>query len=139
MWTRKDYEEQQESYYFNLFYSAILIYFLAIFTRALIISFSCLATSYNLHKIMIEKVLRAPIKFFDTTPIGRILTRLTQDIGTFDFIMPVTGNFVLNNTFRAFSILILICVSVPFMIIPAAIVIFLAVWIRKIVILPQND
>jgi len=57
---------------------------------------------------MAHKVLRAPIKFFDATPIGRILTRLSQDIGIYDQIMPLTANYLFNNGFRAVSIVILI-------------------------------
>lgn len=56
---------------------------------------------------MFMKVLRAPIPFFDSTPIGEILTRLAQDIGVFDFMMPNTMNIVLNNGFRALAIIVL--------------------------------
>lgn len=77
------------------------------FLRSAIISLTCLVTSRNLHNLMILKVLRAPISFFDSNPIGRILTRLTQDIGAFDFLIPANAQKALNNTFRALSIAIL--------------------------------
>jgi len=139
LWTRKDLDEQQKAYYFHLFYLTIVLYFTAVILRALIICFSALLTSKNLHSLMIYKVFRAPIRFFDITPIGRILTRTAQDIGVFDNVMPLIANFVLNNMFRAISIVILMCVAVPFILVPALLVLFLALWIRKVVILPQND
>lgn len=38
----------------------------------------------NLHNQMLQRVLRAPINFFDTTPLGRVLNRFTTDIQTSD-------------------------------------------------------
>jgi len=97
IWTKEDKEEQRNPIYFNLFYGIILFYFLIIFIRSIFITGSNIITSRNLHKLMIEKVLRAPIQFFDNTPIGRILTRLSQDISCFDFLLPLNMSFVLNN------------------------------------------
>lgn len=139
IWTRKNKDEQRNANYFHLFYGVILLYFFVIFIRSILVTMSCLLTSKNLHNLMVEKVLRAPIAFFDTTPIGRILTRLAQDIGTFDFIMPLTYNFVLNNSFRALAIVILMVVSAPFVLIPAIISLGFMYWIKRRSILPQND
>ncbi|KAG6856152.1 hypothetical protein H0H87_007058 [Tephrocybe sp. NHM501043] len=43
-----------------------------------------LAASLNLFKTALTHVLRSPISFFDTTPIGRILSRLSKDQDTLD-------------------------------------------------------
>ena len=138
-WTRKSKKDQQDSGYIHLFYGSILVYFLVIFIRAMMVTVSCLVASKNIHEKMVYKVLRAPIKFFDATPIGRILTRLAQDIAAYDFILPMTMNFVLNNGFRALSILILMIITVPFVAVPAIFALLMMYLIRKRTILPQND
>ncbi|TLD39578.1 hypothetical protein E2P81_ATG00565 [Venturia nashicola] len=50
------------------------------------VSLSCLGT--NASKIMLRdsmyRVLRAPMSFFDTTPLGRITNRFSRDIDTMD-------------------------------------------------------
>ncbi|KAJ3114439.1 hypothetical protein HK100_001659 [Physocladia obscura] len=40
--------------------------------------------SKKFHKGLIERILYAPMRFFDTTPIGRVLNRATKDISVID-------------------------------------------------------
>lgn len=42
------------------------------------------------HDKMIQSVLRSPMRFFETTPIGRILNRFTLDISDVDLSLPFT-------------------------------------------------
>jgi len=39
---------------------------------------------------MLENLLRNPIKFFDITPVGRVLNRFAKDVDTMDIILPMT-------------------------------------------------
>lgn len=47
-----------------------------------------LKSSTGMHKSMTMAVLRADIKFFDSNPIGRVITRFAKDVTVFDLIMP---------------------------------------------------
>jgi len=47
-------------------------------------AFASLIASLNLFKAALSHVLRSPTSFFDTTPIGRILSRLSKDQDTLD-------------------------------------------------------
>ncbi|KAG1671331.1 Multidrug resistance-associated protein 4 [Nymphon striatum] len=48
----------------------------------------CLRAARNLHDRMFNKLLHAPIKFFNCNPIGEILNRFTKDIGEIDEYIP---------------------------------------------------
>jgi ABC-type multidrug transport system fused ATPase/permease subunit len=50
-------------------------------------------SSYGLYKRMIHSLLRAPLSWFDTTPIGRILNRATKDQENVDNQLPVRITF----------------------------------------------
>jgi ABC-type multidrug transport system fused ATPase/permease subunit len=46
------------------------------------------AASKTLHSSILFGVLRTPMAFFDTTPIGRIINRFAKDIDSIDSSLP---------------------------------------------------
>lgn len=42
----------------------------------------------RIHNLLLERVMRLPAKFFDTTPIGRILQRFSRDVEVVDSKLP---------------------------------------------------
>ncbi|KAF9447357.1 multidrug resistance-associated ABC transporter [Macrolepiota fuliginosa MF-IS2] len=71
----------------------------AIFTFLLSLSFAILSlyASLNMFKTALRGVLRSPTSFFDTTPIGRMLSRLSKDQDTLDNELSMTLNQFLNT------------------------------------------
>ncbi|KAF8235236.1 multidrug resistance-associated ABC transporter [Tricholoma matsutake] len=54
------------------------------FILSFLFSFASLIASLNLFRAALSGVLRSPTSFFDTTPMGRILSRLSKDQDTLD-------------------------------------------------------
>ena len=78
-------KEKQKDYTTLLVYGSIVTLSL-VFT---IVSSFCfyltaLKASENLHNKMTKAVIEAPVIFFDTNPVGRILNRFSKDIGSME-------------------------------------------------------
>ena len=73
---------------------------------------------------MLKNILRSPMSFFDTTPLGRVLNRFSKDIYTIDEVIPRSIRSFLYTSLRVVSTLIVIVIATPtftIVIIPLAI------------------
>jgi ABC-type multidrug transport system fused ATPase/permease subunit len=50
----------------------------ALLVTSLIFAIGCLRAARDLHNKLLNNVLRLPMAFFDTTPLGRILNRFSK-------------------------------------------------------------
>ncbi len=56
---------------------------------------SCHITARSLHNQMFNSLLRAPVLFFDSNPIGRVVNRFSKDVSSIDEqLSETTYNFV---------------------------------------------
>lgn len=69
--------------------------------------------SLHLHNDMLLSVLKAPVAFFDTTPLGRIINRFTRDVGFFDVSIQLNYLGLLQCVFFAIASVTITVVSQP--------------------------
>lgn len=68
-----------------------------------------------MHTAMSYQVLRAKIVFFDSNPIGRVVTRFSKDVGVLDFIIPTLTIFIAQGIFRTVTVAITISIINPYL------------------------
>ncbi|XP_049393908.1 ABC transporter C family member 13 isoform X2 [Solanum stenotomum] len=88
--------------YSTTFYLAILSLFclansLLTLVRAFAFAFGGLRAAVKVHDRLLEKLMSAPISFFDLNPTGRIINRLSSDLYTIDDSLPFILNILLAN------------------------------------------
>jgi len=111
--TDTNYENKSRSFYLGIY--AMLAVTLGIFTflRSFsLVRFGCEA-SFKLHRDLITTILYAPQSFFDTTPIGRILSRFSKDFYSIDIELNEYLDFVLFMTLQAVVSIASIVVVTP--------------------------
>lgn len=70
-----------------------------------------------LHENMLSSILRAKLKFFETTPIGRILNRFSKDMHTVESVIPSTFENFVYCGLDALTSIIVIIITTPFFIV----------------------
>jgi len=78
---------------------------------ALLFALMSVHASRILHSRMLANILRAPMMFFDTTPIGRILNRFSRDVETVDGLLPFNTRSWLSTFFNVVATIIVISYS----------------------------
>ena len=122
-----------------IFGVSILVYIVGSFLRSFIILTLLLVSTTNLHKAIVEKIVRSKILFFDSNPIGRIFTRFSKDITTLDLVLPPIFNLATFVGFRSLSVFLMIIVVFPWMVIALAVVVFFMVYIVKKALKPIRE
>ncbi|XP_058067672.1 ABC transporter C family member 13 isoform X3 [Magnolia sinica] len=95
------------------FYLVILCIFsvansLITLARAFSFAFGGLRAAVQVHTKLLNKLINAPVIFFDQNPSGRILNRLSSDLYTIDDSLPFILNILLANFFSLVGIAIVL-------------------------------
>ncbi|KAL4281559.1 hypothetical protein GQ457_03G042490 [Hibiscus cannabinus] len=88
--------------YSTSFYLLVLCIFCIVnssltLVRAFSFAFGGLKAAVQVHNTLLNKVINAPVQFFDQTPGGRILNRFSSDLYTIDDSLPFILNILLAN------------------------------------------
>ena len=72
-----------------------------------------LEASKLMHNSMLERILNAPMSFFDTNPLGRILNRFSKDIDAIDSTLPTFVRSWINQLLSAIGTVIAVVFAIP--------------------------
>ncbi|WFD33890.1 hypothetical protein MCUN1_000716 [Malassezia cuniculi] len=105
---------EDRTMYFLQVYSAIVVAFILItVVRDIIQIAASLSASTRLYEGMVASLLRAPPQFYDRTPIGRIMNRLSKDIQEVDQEMSPVLQMTLENLVSLVAVIAVICWATP--------------------------
>ncbi|XP_017164453.1 canalicular multispecific organic anion transporter 1-like isoform X1 [Poecilia reticulata] len=100
---------------------------LFVFLGTLLLTNAAVNASRVLHSRLLNNVLRVPMVFFDTTPLGRILNRFAKDIFTIDETIPHLFSSWIIHLLGILGTIVFLCLSTPLfiiVIIPLAVIYF---------------
>ncbi|XP_053420105.1 ATP-binding cassette sub-family C member 4-like isoform X7 [Nycticebus coucang] len=86
--------------------------------RSLLSFYVLVNSSQTLHNRMFESILKAPVLFFDSNPIGRILNRFSKDIGHLDDLLPMTFSEFIQVFLQMVGVIAMSVAVIPWMAIP---------------------
>ncbi|KAL5337394.1 P-loop containing nucleoside triphosphate hydrolase protein [Aspergillus crustosus] len=95
--------------------------------RTLIILNGSIKASKTMFEQFTTAILRSPLRFLDTTPVGQILNRYTSDFATLDSDLAERMSYVLHGTVSILGVIVAALVTSP-LIVGLAVVALLASW-----------
>ncbi|XP_043558304.1 multidrug resistance-associated protein 5-like isoform X2 [Chiloscyllium plagiosum] len=94
-------------YYAGIYALSMAVMLIIKGVRGVVFVKGTLGASSRLHDELFHKILRGPMKFFDTTPSGRILNRFSKDMDEVDTRLPFQAEMFIQNI-----ILVFFCIGV---------------------------
>ncbi|ODQ64107.1 hypothetical protein NADFUDRAFT_84114 [Nadsonia fulvescens var. elongata DSM 6958] len=100
--------------YYILIYGLLgVLYMLVSTMRDFVVFFGGLNASKNLFNQLLTSVLFAKLRFFDSTPVGRIMNRFSKDIESIDQEISPTALYMVQSLLNAVAVVILISIITP--------------------------
>lgn len=130
-WADQPFDEQQKDFYPKTMLLLIGISFLCAILRELTIFNIIIRSTSNIHKEMSKRIVRATVVFFDSNPIGRILTRFSKDMAVLDLIVPTVAVLISYGFFRTLTVTAALCIVNPYLLIPLVFVLFYFYYVMK--------
>ncbi|CDZ97117.1 Multidrug resistance-associated protein/mitoxantrone resistance protein, ABC superfamily [Phaffia rhodozyma] len=115
IWSESSINGWKQGQYMAVYASLGLANALFTFAGTLLVYFAGIATSYNLFNKAYNGVLAAPVTWFDSTPTGRIISRLSKDVSTLDNQLPRDWVNVLTMGLTMLGTIALVFYSFPYL------------------------
>ncbi|XP_045395745.1 ATP-binding cassette sub-family C member 5 isoform X4 [Lemur catta] len=89
-------------YYASVYALSMAVMLILKAIRGVVFVKGTLRASSRLHDELFRRILRSPMKFFDTTPTGRILNRFSKDLDEVDVRLPFQAEMFIQNVILVF-------------------------------------
>lgn len=113
---------QPQGFYMGIYAGLGLGQATALFFTGSIFAMLTYSASQRLHRAAIERVMRAPMSFFETTPLGRIMNRFSKDIDTIDNVLGDSARMLTMTASNIAGAIILIAILLPWFLIPVFVI-----------------
>lgn len=101
------------TYYLGIYAVIGIAYVLTCFSREVLLFAGSLHASWHIHRQLLEAIMRAKFKFFDSTPLGQLMNRFSKDIEAIDQEVSPVAMGLLNCLASVITIVVLISVITP--------------------------
>ncbi|KAJ3089424.1 hypothetical protein HK102_006441, partial [Quaeritorhiza haematococci] len=87
--------------------------------------------SLKLHSLLLNRIMNAPLRFFEVTPLGRIMNRFSKDIGSVDSDIMNSMGFFVREIIQGIVILCVITFITPIFLVAIAPIALVYVWVAQ--------
>ncbi|VEU19621.1 DEKNAAC100393 [Brettanomyces naardenensis] len=113
-WTSDKFSQYKSGFYIGIYVLFTFLFVLCAAWQFCTIVYLCNNAAKNLNIKAMKRIMRAPMSFFDTTPMGRILNRFTKDTDTLDNEIAEQARLFCFGVGNMWGILIMCCIYLPY-------------------------
>ncbi|OAD09018.1 hypothetical protein MUCCIDRAFT_32834, partial [Mucor lusitanicus CBS 277.49] len=100
-------------YYIGIYIAICTTYILFDACRNMLIYWGSIRGARTLFDSLLDRIIHAPMRFFDTTPVGRILNRFGKDVSTIDMQIARSASFLIECVTGVIASTIVISIITP--------------------------
>ncbi|KAF8005284.1 hypothetical protein HF325_000741 [Metschnikowia pulcherrima] len=128
-WTGLKFPGKSNGFYIGFYVMFTVLAFVLVTVQFMVLAYLTIKASTTLNIMAVERVLRVPMLYMDTTPMGRIINRFTKDTDTLDNEIGNQLRMVVYIFSNIVGVLILCVIYLPWfaIAIPALVAIFVAI------------
>ncbi|KAI8092836.1 uncharacterized protein BX664DRAFT_357339 [Halteromyces radiatus] len=105
-------------YYLGIYFAIGMVALLVASLRLLILYTGSINASRRIHSQLLDRILRAKVRFFDTTPMGRIVNRFSSDLETIDQEVSPQLSFLMFSVVSTVMVVIVVTAVTPAFLVP---------------------
>ncbi|KAI9320842.1 hypothetical protein BX666DRAFT_2119002 [Dichotomocladium elegans] len=132
-------EDQNLNFYLGIYVAITFSSVIFSFLRFITIFLGGLRASRKLYGQLLTRVFRAPLRFFDTTPLGRILNRFSKDFETVDASIPNDMMQCAITIATVISIVMVAIFSLPMFTLPMLTIIALNIFVSVMFVATSRE
>lgn len=87
-WSEDEDANENVNFRLGIYAGISVVETIVLFTRDVLFYTRCAMAAKLIHESLLFSVMRSPMSFFDTTPLGRIINRFSADIDVLDMMIP---------------------------------------------------
>ncbi|RUS34665.1 hypothetical protein BC938DRAFT_479221 [Jimgerdemannia flammicorona] len=110
------------TYYLGIYATLALIGVFTHCLQSLFILTGTVKAARSFYEQLLNAVMRAPVRFFDTTPVGRIMSRFSKDFEAIDSSLAMVCSAFIDTLLSLIAIIVVISLVTPAFLVAAAII-----------------
>ncbi|CUA69652.1 ABC transporter C family member 12 [Rhizoctonia solani] len=118
-----------QGFYMGIYAALAVTQAISTFVMGAVFALVSFYASVSLHRGAMKRLMHAPMAFFDTTPLGRIMNRLTKDIDTIDNTLGDALRMLTATMSQILGAIILIAILLPWFLIPVISILIIYYWV----------
>ncbi|CAF1231508.1 unnamed protein product [Adineta ricciae] len=131
IWLSKDFNEQRENHYAYIYLGLVLGTLLISLIRADYFFNVILHGASVLHNRMFKSILYTSLRFYESNPVGRILSRFSKDQQILDELLPTTFYSTVESLIMVLGSIVIVGMANPWVLLILIPIIPVFLWLRR--------